>query len=62
MPKKEIANQNQNNNQTIMINQMLDHLYIAHTISQKIYGDDKIEAIFCLLADSIKNNIKLEKL
>jgi hypothetical protein len=56
MLKKETANQN--SNQMIMINQMLDHLYIAHTISQEIYGDEKIEAIFCLLADSIKNNIK----
>ena len=60
MLKKETANQN--NNKIVMINQMLDHLYIAHTISQEIYGDEKIEAIFCLLADSIKNNIELEKL
>lgn len=60
MLKKETANQN--NNKIVMINQMLDHLYIAHTISQEIYGDEKIEAIFCLLADSIKNSIELEKL
>ena len=56
MLKKDTANQN--NNQDVMISQMLDHLYIARTISQEVYRDETIEAIFGLLADRIQKNIR----